>query len=82
MLFVYSAGGEELHDAIVAIHRQDLDGVPILHLLVRFAVETFRRHHLVLVEVPHQPEGTIVEVFITPVIEEHHRLESVTKTKA
>ena len=77
MLLMNSAGGEEVDSTVIGIHRQNFDGVPVLHPLVCFVLEASGCRHLVFVVIPHQPEGTIIEVLVLSIVETHYNRESV-----
>ena len=72
-----SAGGKEVNSAVIGTHRQDFDGVPVLHLLICLIFEAPGRRHFVFIIVPHQSEGTIIEVFVLSIVETHYNPESV-----
>ena len=72
-----SAGGEEVNSTVIDMHRQDFDGVPVLHSLICLVFEAPGRRHLMFVVIPHQSEGTIVEVLILSVVEMHDNPKSV-----
>ena len=81
MLLMNSARGEELNSIVIGVHRQSLDGVPILHLLVRDIFIAAGGRHLLFIVIFHQPEGAIIKVLVVPVVKSHYRSKSANRTK-
>ena len=72
-----SAGGDEVNSAVIGMHCQDFDSIPVMHLLIHLVFEAPGRRHFVFIVVPHQPEGTIIKVLVLSIVETHYNPESV-----